>query len=153
MRVCVCVCLVHFIVRQQIQKIPLFATSLQYPMLSYSSSSNCRLSILYLFVYLFVYTTIAMEPQDSKDSQDGGGKVCFVLIHGLHGSASELHFLRDCIQQRFGDDAVVMIPTCNEGRFLTHDGIENGAKRITQYVKIELKKHRDVRRLSIIGHS
>ena len=84
---------------------------------------------------------------------DGDGKVCFVLIHGLHGRASNLHYLRKRVEERFGDGAVVMIPTCNEGRFLTHDGIENGAKRITQYVKIELKKHRDVRRLSIIGHS
>jgi hypothetical protein len=73
-----------------------------------------------------------------------------VLIHGLDGFSSDMEYIATRLKERYPESIRTLSPECNHGR--TYDGIMNGASRILQCVKNEIKRG-DIKYLSIIGHS
>lgn len=93
----------------------------------------------------------ALLPLDDNDSVPIH---LVVLIHGLDGYDSDMHFIASKLTQRYPDHSLhTLCPTCNHGK--TYDGILAGSTRILQQVVLEIGRigPRKCKYISVIGHS
>ena len=75
-----------------------------------------------------------------------------LLTHGLGGSPKELLYIQKTLSRHFEihKDLIFKIPNCNYKK--TSDGILNGAKRLVEWILIELSKY-PIDRISFVSHS
>ncbi|KAG2382822.1 hypothetical protein C9374_004789 [Naegleria lovaniensis] len=82
----------------------------------------------------------------------------FVLIHGLHGSAEDFHYISQRLKSMYENkDAIIIDCSCNEGK--THDGIEALGRNVMCEV-LQVLYERNVNlsvnkkmKLTVVGHS
>jgi len=75
-----------------------------------------------------------------------------VLVHGLDGNSNDLYYIRLKLESKF-PTLLVHCASSNDGFLKTHDGIDNGGKRLAKEIEEILEKHKHINKFSIIGHS
>jgi hypothetical protein len=80
-----------------------------------------------------------------------------VLVHGLWGKPLHLNHLKNTISEQYADGRLyVLVPNSN-AEYLTYDGIELGAERITNEIEQKVeeleKQGAKLSKISIVGYS
>eukprot|EP01101_Sappina_pedata_P003473 TRINITY_DN1380_c0_g1_i3.p1 TRINITY_DN1380_c0_g1~~TRINITY_DN1380_c0_g1_i3.p1 ORF type:complete len:332 (-),score=112.05 TRINITY_DN1380_c0_g1_i3:84-1079(-) len=85
-----------------------------------------------------------------------------VVIHGIFGSPDALVHIRDCLQSQLNPSKsspsfLVYLPACNaktkEDKNKTLDGVDAGAKRISEEVNGVVKANPQLKKISVMGFS
>lgn len=80
-----------------------------------------------------------------------------VLVHGLWGKPLHLNHLKDTILEHHSDGRLYVLVPHSNAEYLTYDGIELGAERITNEIEQKVeeleKQGAKLGRISIVGYS
>lgn len=77
-----------------------------------------------------------------------------VLVHGLQGTAEDFSFFADQLRQTSAGRSgrlLVHVPDVNE--YKTHDGVEEGGKRLAADIRCFVSEHPTLSRISLVGFS
>lgn len=86
------------------------------------------------------------------DAPDAAPTHCFVLLHGYMGMGSNLKEFGRALQERFGADALVVIPRCY-ALLGTLDGLDVIGGRILAQLRQLVAEHPSLSALSLVGYS
>lgn len=80
-----------------------------------------------------------------------------VLVHGLWGKPLHLNHLKETLLDKYPDDGLYVLVPHSNAEYLTYDGIELGAERITNEIEQKVeeleKEGAKLSKISIIGYS
>jgi hypothetical protein len=124
----------------------------------YYETAHALIAILWSKTLFLLYAKFSSKDHHTMETGDAAkAEHLCVLVHGLWGKPLHLNHLKNTLSEQYPDGRLyVLVPNSN-AEYLTYDGIELGAERITNEIEQKVeeleKQGAKLSKISVVGYS